>query len=301
MTLHRLTLSLESPLGTALVGPTLFGLACQTLRDLEGDATLERFLGKSEHIWRISDGFPAGLLPKPLVRPRTLPPERLDSIKTRKRRPWIGRETWLTHRGAWSEQLLSDDEFIPDPSQSRKLAHNVVDRQGRGTLESGGLFFLEEDWRFTGDNGNIDLYVECNESPERVRSLIEAVGQRGYGRDASTGRGRFSVTEIVLDSELASLPGANRRMSLSRGVLTPSTMQDAYWRIEPHFGRVGPELSLLGISPFKRPVLLTMPGATFRSDENETPGRWIRDVHPDRPEIGLNGFHVAIPFSENDQ
>ena len=301
MTLHRLALSLESPLGTALVGPTLFGLVCLTLRDLEGDAFLEHWLGVPENIWRISDGFPAGLLPKPLVRPRALPPEGLDSIKLRKRRPWIRRETWLKHREAWSEQILSDDDFMLDPACPRKLAHNAVDRHGRGTLESGGLYYLEEDWRFAGGNGNIDLYVKSHESPERIRSLIEAVGQRGYGRDASTGRGRFSVTEVVLDSELADLSGATRGMSLSRGVLTPSTMRDAYWRIEPHFGRVGPELTLLGVSPFKRPVLLTMPGTTFRFDGNETLGRWVRDVHPDRPEIGLNGFHLAIPFSEADQ
>ena len=301
MTLYRLTLSLISPLGTPLVGPTLFGMVCQVLRDLEGDAALECWLGDPERIWRMSDGFPAGCLPKPLVTPRPLPPDRFDTVRKRRKRPWICRDIWMKHRGAWSETGLSDDDFMADPANSMHRAHNIVDRHGRGTLEAGGLFFLDEDWRFAHNNGEIDLYVESREAPDRISSLLEAVGQRGYGRDASTGRGRFNVNKIHPDPALASLPGATRRMSLSRGILTPSTMRDACWRIEPHFGRVGPDLTLLGVSPFKRPVLLTRPGATFRPEGTQAPGRCVKDIHPVRPEIVLNGLHLAIPFSEAEK
>ena len=78
-------------------------------------------------------------------------------------------------------------------------------------------------------------------------------------------------------------------------------MRDALWRVEPHFGRVGPELALAGVSPFKRPVLLTRPGCTYRPDDSGVAGRWVKDIHPERPEIGLNGLHLAIPFSEASQ
>lgn len=301
MTLHRLTVSLSGPLGTPLVGPTLFGLICQVICEREGDAALTDWLGEPERIWRISDGFPAGHLPRPLVRPRPLRPDQLDSVKGRKAKPWIRRDVWMQHRASWAESELLDEDFVADPALYRRQAHNVVHRHGRGTLETGGLFFAEDDRRFAGSCRDMDLYVKCTDGPGRVRELIDAVGRRGYGRDISTGRGRFSVTGICPDPELAGLPGASRRMSLSRGVLSRATMRDALWRIEPHFGRVGPELALAGVSPFKRPVLLTRPGCTYRPDGSGAAGRWVKDIHPERPEIGLNGLHLAIPFSEASQ
>ena len=291
MTLHRLTVSLSGPLGTPLVGPTLFGLICQLICEREGEKALTDWLGEPERIWRISDGFPAGCLPKPLVRPRPLRPDQLDSVKVRKAKLWIRRDVWMQHRASWAESELQDDDFVA----------NVVHRHGRGTLETGGLFLVEDDWRFSGSGREMDIYVECGDRPDRIRELVEAVGQRGYGRDISTGRGRFSFKGIGPDPELARLPGASRRMSLSRGVLTRTTMRDVLWRVEPHFGRVGPELALAGVSPFKRPVLLTRPGCTYRPDGSGVAGRWVMDIHPERPEIGLNGLHLAIPFSEASQ
>ena len=71
-------------------------------------------------------------------------------------------------------------------------------------------------------------------------------------------------------------------MSLSRGVLTRATMHDAMWRIEPHLGRAGPELTLTGVSPFKRPVLLTLPGCTYAPAGSGGAGRWVSNVHAER-------------------
>lgn len=298
MKLYRLDITLLSPLGTPLVGPTLFGMVCQIISEKEGDTALGNWLSEPERIWRISDGFPADHLPKPSTWPRPVRPEQLDTLKEYKKKPWIRRNAWMMHRSSWAEAALSHDDFMTDPSLDRRQAHNAVHRHGRGTLETGGLFFTEDDWRFTGRFRRMDLYVVSDESPDRIGELVNAVGERGYGRDISTGRGRFEVTGIHTDPELADLPGSSRRMSLSRGVLTPQTMKDALWRVEPHLGRVGPELSLAGISPFKRPVLLVRPGCTYRPASSGVAGKWVENVHPECPEIGLNGFHLSIPFSE---
>jgi CRISPR-associated protein Csm4 len=75
-------------------------------------------------------------------------------------------------------------------------------------------------------------------------------------------------------------------------------MRDALWRLEPHAGRLGPELALAGISPFKRPVLLMRPGATFTPEGPGPWGRMLTGLHPDRPEVVLNARHIAIPFRE---
>jgi CRISPR-associated protein Csm4 len=298
MALYRLTLRLTAPLGTPLAGPTLFGQICWLRREAEGEAALVAWLADPARLWRVSDGFPAGFLPRPLTHPRPVRPEAFDRLKALKRRSLVTRAAWDRLRGGWSDEALAEDETAADPALPRRLAHNHVDRGGQGTQETGGLFFLDEDWRFARDGTrDIDLYVETAEPLAAVEALVADLGRRGYGRDAGTGRGRWTVVAAAEDAALADPPGP-RRMSLSRGVLDPATMHDALWRLEPHFGRLGPQLALAGVSPFKRPVLLTRPGATFTPAGPGPWGRVLRDVHPERPEVVFNALHLAIPFAE---
>lgn len=303
MPLYRVILRLTAPLGTPLVGPTLFGQLCWLIREGEGEAALTAWLDDPARAWRFSDGFPHGFLPRPLVRPKPLPPEKLHEAKERKKRPYVRRETWLAHRGDWDETALKLDDLAAEPRRMRRIAHNQAHRSGRGTLEEGGLFFLDEDWRFSpGAHGekaadHVDLYVETEETVDRVLDLLTEMGQAGYGRDASTGRGRWEVRDVSEDHELAAGQGS-RRMSLSRGIVDAATMREALWRLEPHFGRTGPQLSLTGVSPFKRPVALTRPGMSFTPMGQGPFGRMLSGVHPERPEIRLDARHIAIPFTE---
>ena len=86
-------------------------------------------------------------------------------------------------------------------------------------------------------------------------------------------------------------------MSLSRGAVT-SSMSDVRARLVPHFGRTGPQIAAKDLSPFKRPLLLTEPGATFVAEVAGRHGKWLTGVHPSRPEIGHNAFHVSVGFDE---
>jgi CRISPR-associated protein Csm4 len=297
---YRITLRLTAPLGTPLAGPTLFGQICWLIREAEGEAALVAWLDDPARRWRLSDGFPAGFLPRPLTRPRPVRPEDFDRLKALKKRTLVSRAAWDRLRDGWADAALAEAETAADPARPRRLAHNHADRGGQGTQETGGLFFLDEDWRFAEAGArDIDLYVETAEPVERVRELVVALGQRGFGRDAGTGRGRWQVREAAPDLALADHPGP-RLMSLSRGALDPATMHDALWRLEPHFGRLGPELALAGVSPFKHPVLLTRPGATFRPAGPGPFGRLLQ-VHPVRCEVVLNAAHIAIPFAEAAQ
>ena len=301
MSLFRATLKLESALGTPLAGPTLFGQLCWIKHEMKGEAELETWLSNEDNLWKISDGFPHGYLPKPLVHPDFSRQKNLETkdLKTRKKCIYVRRNVWLDHRDNWDEYTLVIENFIKEPVLSHRLAHNTIDRHGRGTVEEGGLFFLDEDWRFAKQGFNkIDIYIEASQKDkDEIWELLTLLGNYGFGRDASTGRGRWQVEDIVEDMELASGTG-QRLMSLSRGVLTPETMHNALWQIVPHFGRTGPQLSLTGISAFKRPVLLTRPGTSFSKGKSGAFGKILKNIHPDRKEIVLNGLHIAIPFSE---
>ncbi len=298
MALFRLTLRLTAPLGTPIVSPTVFGQLCWLRREAEGETALAAFLADPARVWRLSDGFPAGFLPRPLVRPRPVPRDLFDDAKEVRRHGLVARSAFLRLRGAWDETGLGRGETAPDATLGRRIAHNHVDRGGHGTQATGGLYFLDEDWRFADERRrDVDLYVETSEPLEVVRGLIARLGERGYGRDGGIGRGRWVIAGAGEDRELAGA-GGGRRLSLSRGALDPATMREGLWRLEPHFGRLGPDLSLAGVAPFKRPVLLTRPGATFRPEGAGPFGRMLGGLHRDRPEIVLNALHLTLSFGE---
>jgi len=279
-------------------GPTLFGQVCWLRREAEGEAALTAWLGDAAALWRLSDGFPAGFLPRPLVRPRPLAPAGLERVKEMRKRRYVSRAAFLRLRDAWDEGQLRDQDTAREPDCHRQITRNHVDRRGQGTIEEGGLFRLSEDWRFADEGTrDLDLYVETAEPLVRVRAFVAELGRRGYGRGASLGRGLWEVAEAVEETALPDHPGP-RRLSLSRGVLDPATMTAALWRAEPQAGRLGPQLSLAGVAPFKRPVLLTSPGATFEPAGPGPFGRLLRGVHPERPEVVVNALHLALPFRE---
>ena len=89
--LHRATLALATPLGTPLSGDTLFGQCCWALREAEGEVELTRRLeGYTQgQPWLVvSDGFPAGYLPKPTL-PQNFEPK-TDPAARRMRRKSAG-------------------------------------------------------------------------------------------------------------------------------------------------------------------------------------------------------------------
>lgn len=312
MALLRVSLRLDGPLVTPLASGTLFGMVCLAFLDGYGEARLSDWLADSERLWGFSDAFPAGLLPRPLLAPSPVPPMRdTADAKKLKRHQFVTRDGFLKVRRALSAAAI-EPYLRSAETRIVRMAHNTIDRLTGSTPEEGGLFFIDEDWSWAAapqearrpaqdmvpTGPDRDLYIEADEvESERVRALLTEVGERGFGRKAGLGRGRFQVASLSRDRELEAGP-ARRRLSLSRGAVTPG-MKDVRARIVPHFGKTGPELSVgTGLSPFKHPLLLTEPGATFIATTPGRDGAWLTGVHPTRPEIGHNAFHVSIGFDE---
>src|SRR5579884_111790 len=273
MALLRISLRLDGPLVTPLASGTLFGMVCLAFLEGYGEARLADWLADPDRLWGFSDVFPADLLPRPLLAPKPLPPGRgTAEAKKLKRRQFVMRDGFLATRHALSAAAI-EPYLRSAEAKIVRMAHNTIDRLTGSTPEAGGLFFIDEDWSWdlsrheaegaVSTGPDRDLYVEADETErERVHALLTEVGERGFGRKAGLGRGRFQVVSISRDHELETGP-ARRRMSLSRGAITPA-MSDVHARLVPHFGKTGPELSVsAGTSPFKRPLLLTEPGATF--------------------------------------
>lgn len=303
--LYRIRLHLTAPLATPLTSGTLFGHLCWCRRELEGEKALVDWLRhQEERPWLISDGFPADLLPRPLLRrdgsARLLATEEADRAKKLARLPFLRMEGFLKHRDSLSEAtiapyLAAAPESAERPLLRHRMAHNSIDRRRGTTPEEGGLFFVEEDWSFAVE-ARRDVYLKAAAEPGEIRLLFEHLGERGYGRDTTWGRGHFRVEGIEPLPALDAGRGS-RRLSLSHGTLT-ANMEDVRYKLFTHFGKVGDVMAAGGARPWKKPILLVRPGATFRPRDEGPFGELLTGVHQDRPEIRHDARHLTLAFSE---
>lgn len=315
MAFYRIRLRLESPIATPLHSGTLFGHLCWAWRELEppGGPTLAQWLdGLPEDPFLISDGLPAGLLPRPLVqpRPRSGPPAEpgararfFAELKRRKKAAWIGVEDFLRLRENLNEKTLASVEPRDGDGglKEHTSPHNRIDRVSGRTLEEGGLFFLTELWPHPEAPAAWDVYVQTSLDRGRVEELFEHVGRSGYGRDATWGRGRFSAEVCEADRRLFEFEG-NRRLSLSHGSLTPN-MRDPLYRVACHVGRLG-NVWARSANPFKYPLMLLAPGATFEPADQGPYGELLGEVTGAAPEPGIrvrhNAWHLTLGYRETE-
>ncbi len=315
MARYKVQLKLESPLATPLHSGTLFGHLCWAVREGDGEEALEKWLGSlAESPFLVSAGFPAGWLPRPLLAPgrHAVEPigndgelKQAERDKALRKAAWIHVEDFLAVRDALDESKLlarigTRRDGDGKPEQPRlpavhRVAHNTIDRLKGTTPEAGGLFYADEWWPEPGVSDRWDVYVECAMDRDRLAQLFNRVGEHGYGKDASTGRGRFTVEVGDPPPGLFDASG-NRRLSLSHGSLS-ANMRAARYKTETLYGKTGPFFAAAE-APFKRPITLLKPGATFEPAGGGPFGELLRGVHPFREEVAHNAWHLSVPYTE---
>ena len=308
LSLYQTRLELKSPLATPLASGTIFGHLCWAYREVFSEDALVKWLKDYENVWAVSDGFPKDLLPRPILKLKMFNPDNAPTnkdFKAIKKKKYITFDGFKAIRNNITEENL-ETHLRNYSEKSVRNAHNNIDRKTGTTPKEGGLYFLDEIWtkpapRPMDENGDTsdrfrDIYINAPQNSEKViAELFNLIGQNGFGKDATTGRGQWEVRNVTRDETLGATNG-NRCLSLSRGVIDDQNMHDIRCRVETHYGRTSANHT--GISPFKYPLLLSLPGMTFKNNKRPRYGEIIQNVHPDRPEIIHNGFHVTLTYSE---
>ena len=266
--LQRATLRLATPLGTPLAGDTLFGHVCWALRDAKGDSELTRCLEgytQGRPWFVVSDGFPAGYLPKPTLPQHFEPYADVTERKAAKRRRWVAARLAGAELGALLGGAVDDAAAYGDAPFLTVQPHNTLNRL-TGTTGEGQFAPYAMPQTFHRAGQLIDVYFAADESrvsPDDMGRLLAVIGTVGFGRDASAGLGKFAV-EGVDAIAFAPPPAPNAYWTLA-----PCAPQglgfdelQSYWRGLTRFGRHGSATALAG-NPFKTPVLLSATGAVF--------------------------------------
>ncbi|HPJ96396.1 MAG TPA: hypothetical protein PK022_03735 [Syntrophales bacterium] len=162
-------------------------------------------------------------------------------------------ETRRVMRGRDIKQLL----------MTSNQPHNTIDRETQTTGE--GMFApFSMPATYFYPELELAVFVLIDEEAtdiEKVRSALEAIGARGFGRDASTGLGRFDLGDGD-EINVPSLEGADACYTLAPAVPQKGLFHDSSFTPFTRFGRHGDVLAV-SAAPFKNPVIMADEGAVF--------------------------------------
>jgi len=179
--------------------------------------------------------------------------------------------------------------------------HNTINRLTMTTGE--GMFapFTETNF-FYYPEMELAVFVLIDEDAtdiEKVRTALENIGKFGFGKDASTGLGRFNLGEH--DELPLPAPGdSNACYVLSPCVPEKGAFKDVYFTPFVRFGKHGDRLACAG-NPFKNPVTMADEGAVFipkdRTLYNKPYiGQAITNVSKTMPKTVVQGYAPYLPL-----
>lgn len=281
----KLTLRPVSHFGTPLAGDTLFGHLCWAAIERWGRARLSNLLEgytRGKPFLAVSDAFPSRFLPRPTVPEaalgRAVNPAQRKLARTRVWLPAAGVELPLVQ---WLDSAESHEI-----SDTAVLTQNTINRV-TGTTGTGPFAPRQVERDAYRADTRLDIYSVIDEErldPDSLHQLVRDVGAVGYGRDASTGLGKFTV-EKAEEHRWPSAP-ARSWLTLAACAPVPAQLDAAHCYYQPvtRFGRHGNVGVRLGM-PFKRPLLMLKTGALLTSRE---PTNWL--VHG----CGLGGGEAPL-------
>lgn len=192
------------------------------------------------------------------------------------------------------------ESFIVSATQS----HNTVNRL-TGTTGEGRFAPYAAEQHVYYPEMELALFVGINEDVieiEQVLEGLERIGAFGFGKDASTGLGRFEMgEEAEVDLSGLGTKSPNACYTLAPSVPEKELFSDMFFSPFTRFGRHGDVLAKSG-KPFKSPVIMADEGAVLVPKNGEIfkkpyIGRAVRNVSKAEPNTVVQGYSLYIPVS----
>ena len=317
METYEVTIRPESGFATPLKGDTLFGHLCWRLavrRDADLGALIASYdtrpfavmsspyvltqskKGGRQRFFKKPDA-PYALLEKKSGEGRD---EKIRNRKTLAVRSWfcIEDESRLPPLQSIEYVELKDQWKI-----SRPQAHNTLSRI-TGTTGTGEFapYTVDEDVHRPELELGLICLVDKSRLPEDLlRNCLEEIGKLGYGKDASTGKGRFLVKDMKkIDLAGWGAPNANACYTLAPCVPRENECARSHFTPFVSFGRHGDALAG-SENPFKNPIVMADEGALFipesgdRLKEKHYIGRAITGISKSLPQTVAQGYAPFIP------
>lgn len=296
-------LHLQNAVLTPWQADTLWGHLCWHLAHRCDTSVLRDFLDlyrAGEPPILLSDGFPADLLPRPLLPPgygaaamRITKAQRLETARNAKK---LAKAAWLTSDEF--SRMRRGEAVVPSTSAedlkslqgARVVSRNWVNRL---TNTAGSPFDLGEIYQ-----RRVTVYWKVAPGYEdTVRNFLDDLHQGGYGKRKSIGYGAVGEYAFEACDDFAPVPDADAFVTLSRFVPAVHDPTDGFWNVAVKYGKLGEEWATSD-HPFKQPLLQLECGSCFRT--GGAPRAWyghlVENIHHTRSEVVHYGFAFAVPM-----
>jgi len=196
----------------------------------------------------------------------------------------------------------SRQKFLEDFNQ----AHNTINRE-TSTTGVGMFAPYAQTATFYYPETQLAVFVLVDEEAtdiERVFTALARIGQFGYGRDASTGCGRYDMGNIEL-REIPNIDNADACYTLAPSIPKKSIFRQCYFSPFTRFGRHG-DILARSSNPFKNPVIMIDEGAVLIPNDIST----IKTPYFGRPALNVSkvisqavtqGYTPWLPFKMEKQ
>ena len=340
MKVYEITIKPLSGFGTPLKGDTIFGHFCWQIaydETLVGE-TLDELLSnyQTKPFVVFSSAYPkfcVGDKYQYAFKTPDMPPDKIfilsEDVRLRiKERKEYKKKRWMILQEDRNISFFTEMEFLNDKELLEKAIPNLSDETKRLLRRKKASSFMatfnqphNTINRLTGTTGEdrfapfsvehhvyypeteLTLFVGIDETViniEQIRLGFERIGDLGFGKDASSGLGRFQLGEYA-EIELSQLgnKSPNACYTLSPFVPEADTYSEMFFTPFTRFGRHGDVLAKSG-NPFKNPVIMADEGGIFIPKNKEIfskpyIGRAVADISKIEPKSVTQGYSLYIP------
>jgi CRISPR-associated protein Csm4 len=266
---YCITISPQTAFSTPLKGDTLFGQLCWMILESQGQERLEELLldyTENQPFMICSDAFPTGYIPRPEY-PLFVYDKVEGDRKQIKKKRWLEISDVNKPVQSWLGYYRDDAEAGNNSAKTISQTHNSINRQ-TGTTTGEAFTPYQSDQTWYNSQLKLDIWILIDEqriSENELRDAINMAGQTGFGKDASTGLGKFNLISIIAEA-LYSEESANTAITLAPAILSDQNFDPAhsYYSVFTRFGRHGVQALATG-KPFKNPILLADTAAVLAS------------------------------------
>ncbi|MBQ8346962.1 MAG: hypothetical protein IJY17_05110 [Alphaproteobacteria bacterium] len=307
MELYQIDIKPSGGFYTPIKGDTLFGIFCWAVVDRFGEQRLTELLeGYTENkpFIVISDAFPQGFLPKPVLPFPYYKKAEDGSEPDAKKRKEFKRREWLPADKISLPTNRMADLFAEVPFMEKSLkTTNSVNPE---TNHAGGGKYSAYKTEMISYHGFLTVYAVIDEtriSSADVETLFRQIGQSGYGKKASSGGGKFSV-ESVKPVSLSSSAETTALMTLAPCVPVSDEFDadKSFYKVFVRFGRHG-NRAALSENPFKNPVMTMDTGAVLTPKTEKTPlfvGTGVTGVSLSDPRTVFQGYAPVVALNAKE-
>jgi len=285
MKLLKVTISPKSLFGSKIEGDMLFGQICWHIA-YKDEKLLEKLLVNyaKEPFLIVSDAFKSGYLPKPKLPSHILKERDKTKKKYYRKKVWLEIDDLLNGRF----EKAVEGSFV----KSRYEVKNSINRKTSTT--QGDMFapytveYLEYE--------KFDIYLLIGKEKDLIIEKLQEIGEIGFGKDASTGKGRFEIENIEDVSHFFNLK-TNTYVSISSFCMKDNSCENVYYEVYTKYPKTRGDLS----NPFKNPLILAKTGAGIVCNEEI---RFIGNAitnFSNNSKIVHQGYAITLPITQNGE